>query len=280
MKKIIYPILAIIAFLFSQVCTGIAFFVAALVANPEKARIMAATADEKMAYDLIGPNDMSLAICISGILTVVLISIIKMIDWKETFNYRNINWRWAATSIIAAALAIFALDICEEALNLPNLLEDTFIKMASTTVGAISIGLVGPVTEELIFREGIEGYMLRNGVNKWVAILTPAIAFGLIHGNPAQIPFAAGVGIILGIIYYKTGNIVITSILHIINNSLFVVQMSILGENAKDTHLIDELGGTVPSAIITVICIATSVALFVMLWKKTGKTTNINNTEL
>jgi membrane protease YdiL (CAAX protease family) len=140
--------------------------------------------------------------------------------------------------------------------------------MACSVVGALSIGIIGPIVEEFIFREAILGWMLRGGVNKWVAITASAIVFGLIHANPAQIPFATVIGFIFGIIYYKTGNIVITSILHILNNSTAVLLMVLQGEEAEDTKLGDLLGGPVMSLAICIPLLAVGVNCLRVFWKE------------
>ena len=58
--------------------------------------------------------------------------------------------------------------------------------MANNLWGILGIALVGPVVEELVFREGIQGTMERGGVKPWIAILVSALCFGLIHFNPGR----------------------------------------------------------------------------------------------
>ena len=165
-------------------------------------------------------------------------------------------------------MCVFVTDVLGEVLDLPNMMEDQFIEMSNTVIGALAIGVVGPIIEEFIFREGILGYMLRGGMNKWVAISASALAFGIIHLNPAQVPFAAAVGFVMGIIYYKTGNIVVTSILHILNNCVSVWMSFSMGEAIKDFSLIEWMGGTVSAIIITIPMLALGVLLLWYFWKR------------
>ena len=253
MKKVVYPIFAVIVFIIMQAVAGGALMAVGALRNIDKAKAIANSGDSNaMMKELVSPDMLALAIVVSGILTIIVIALLKMIDWKHVLNVKMIDWRWGLVSILAAMFGIFALDIAEDMLDLPNLMEETFRDMSNSVMGALGIGLLGPIIEEFIFREGIEGYMLRNGVNKWVAIIGSALAFGIIHLNPAQVPFAAAMGIILGIIYYKSGNIVLTSILHILNNSIAVWQMYTMGEELKDFKLVDWLGGTLDAVFFMV----------------------------
>lgn len=244
MKKVLYPMLAVIAFILVQAFTGIVLAVVAIIKNHELLKQFSQTGDPNaLMNSLMGGNAVAWALILSGILTVGIVALLKMIDWKTVLNVRMINWKVSALAIIGGLLSLFFMDILSDLFDLPDEMEDFFVSMSTTVVGALSIGVIGPIAEEFIFRESILGYMLRNGVNKWVAITASALAFGIIHMNPAQIPFAMMIGFIFGIIYYKTGNIVITSILHIVNNSVGVAGMILMGEEAKDASLVEWLGG-------------------------------------
>ena len=244
MKKVLYPMLAVTAFILVQAFTGIVLVVVAIIKNHELLKQFSQTGDPNaLMNSLMEGNAVAWALILSGILTVGIVTLLKMINWKTVLNVRMINWKVSALAIIGALLSIFFMDILSDLFDLPDEMEDLFVSMSTTVVGALSIGVIGPIAEEFIFRESILGYMLRNGVNKWVAITASALAFGIIHMNPAQIPFAMMIGFIFGIIYYKTGNIVITSILHIVNNSVAVAGMILMGEETKDTSLVEWLGG-------------------------------------
>ncbi len=263
MKKVLYPILAVIVFMVMQVFAGIAMIIFAIVKNPTLIdSIKHGTNPETLINEIMAGDSLGWALILSGILTVLIIAALKMIDWKTVFNVKIIDWKISMIGIIGALIGIFYTDVVSEFFDLPNDMEDVFLNMSNTQMGALAIGVIGPVVEELIFREAILGYMLKSDVNKWVAIIASALVFGIIHANLAQIPFAIVIGIIFGIIYYKTGNIVITSILHIVNNSFAVWTMYSMGEDAKDVSLTEWLGGT---GIAVGILIPLSVVCFWML---------------
>ena len=263
MKKVLYPILAVIVFMVMQVFAGIAMIIFAIVKNPTLIdSIKHGTNPETLISEIMAGDSLGWALILSGILTVLIIAALKMIDWKTVFNVKIIDWKISMIGIIGALIGIFYTDVVSEFFDLPNDMEDVFLNMSNTLMGALAIGVICPVVEELIFREAILGYMLKSDVNKWVAIIASALVFGIIHANLAQIPFAIVIGIIFGIIYYKTGNIVITSILHIVNNSFAVWTMYSMGEDAKNVSLTEWLGGT---GIAVGILIPLSVVCFWML---------------
>lgn len=126
---------------------------------------------------------------------------------------------------------------------------------------------MGPIVEELVFREAVQGYMHRNGVDPWMAIMISSLCFGIIHFNPAQVPFAFCIGLILGMIYYKTGSVVLTSLVHVFNNSMAVLEMRLLGEDIKTFSYEQALGGPLASYIYIAISAAVSVCLLRYYWK-------------
>lgn len=270
MKKILYPILAVIVFVIMQAAAGVVVCVAAIIKDRNLLDV-ARTGDQNALMSAVDVNALAWGIILSGLVTVGVIALLKMIDWKTVFDFKMINWKESPLAIIGAVLGIFALDIFEEMMDLPNEMEDVFLGMSNTLVGALSISVVGPIIEEFIFREGILGYMLRNGVNKWGAIVASALVFGIIHLNPAQVPFAAAMGIILGIIYYKTGNIVLTCILHIVNNSMFTLMSYTMGDAVKDASLVESLGGTVVAVIIGILSIGLCVLFLKLFWKRSSR---------
>ena len=79
--------------------------------------------------------------------------------------------------------------------------------------------VVAPVLEELLFRGVVLGGLLRNQ-RPWVAIGQSALLFGLIHFNPAQSVSAAGLGLLLGWLYYRTRSLGLCIVLHAINNGI------------------------------------------------------------
>lgn len=81
----------------------------------------------------------------------------------------------------------------------------------------LSIVLLGPIIEEILFRGLMFHFALRVR-RRWFPILLTGIVFGLWHVIPVQVVYTAFMGIGLGIVYYATGNLWFPIWIHVINN--------------------------------------------------------------
>jgi membrane protease YdiL (CAAX protease family) len=145
-----------------------------------------------------------------------------------------ITW---AVSVIFVYAATFVLNVVIEQMGIPNTMEDTFIAMANNVFGLLSIALLAPVLEELLFRGAIEGELLRQGYKPWIAILLSSLIFGVVHLNPAQIPFAFLIGMMFGWLYYRTGSLLPGIVGHILNNSVAAYNMIQYGNATIEEQL-------------------------------------------
>lgn len=93
--------------------------------------------------------------------------------------------------------------------------------LEAATGGSVTIsmllysGFAAPLIEEFIFRGAVLKTLEPFG--KWFALLASSLAFALMHGNFAQIPFAMAAGLILGYIAMEY-SIWYSLLLHISNN--------------------------------------------------------------
>ena len=101
-----------------------------------------------------------------------------------------------------------------------------------------------PIMEELIFRKLLMDRAVRYG--EGIAILLSGLMFGLFHGNLSQFIYAFTLGIFLGFIYIRTGNVKYTIILHMIINfigtvvSVFILELIDLEAINAVTMITDE----------------------------------------
>lgn len=230
MRAYLKPVLGVIIFIVSQLVAGTILTIYCTATNTK-------LTDH--------PTLLALSIIVSGIISVAILWAIRLIKSK-TFNPFRIDWKRAPLGIAAAASAIFAMDLLSEQINLPDLMELEFKELATNPLGILAIAIVGPIVEELVFREGIIRYLVRHGEHRKYAVLFSAVMFGLIHFNPAQIPFAIIMGVILGIIYVKSGSILITSLIHILNNTAALIEMRLTDGTINEDHKLTEaLGGPI-----------------------------------
>ena len=246
-------VLALVIFLVMQGLGGLLVVVVSGVINHYSAGEMANGAQAS-------PTLLALAVIISGLLSCLILWGMKMIRLPKALDCSVVRWCPALLGILAAVVGIFSTDMASEMLNLPDMMEDVFKDLAKNVWGILGIAIVGPIVEELVFREGIQGSLERSGKPFWLAAVVSALCFGLIHLNPAQVPFAFVMGLILSVIYHKTGNAVVTSIIHILNNSMAVLQMNLLGEKAADFKMGEWMGLTPVCewalvAVMAVLCV-------------------------
>ncbi len=89
-------------------------------------------------------------------------------------------------------------------------------------LGLFAIAVVAPLIEELLFR-GLLQRALMNHLPAWAAIILSAMTFSVVHMQPLAMPALMALGAAFGYIYYKTGSLRMTIILHMINNTLALV---------------------------------------------------------
>lgn len=117
---------------------------------------------------------------------------------------------WTAAFSAFAALGLFV------AINLAlALLPEAWLTaynadmapIASTgLLTALSIVVMGPLAEELVFRGIIQTRLLR-AMPPWMAVVLQAALFAIIHGTPIQIVYALLLGLALGFLRSRTGSI-------------------------------------------------------------------------
>lgn len=97
----------------------------------------------------------------------------------------------------------------------------------------ISIGLVPAFCEELLFRGVILSNLMPYG--KASAVIISSVLFGLMHGNIYQFIYTTVAGLIMGSVYVLTDSLWCSIILHMINNSLSVLQSALM-DRFSDEH--------------------------------------------
>ena len=124
--------------------------------------------------------------------------------------------------------------------ELPNLAEAEFDMVLKDRWGYFVVGLLAPLAEELVFRGAVLRALLRWKSNPWVGIVISALLFALIHMNPAQMPHAFLVGLLLGWMYYRTDSIVPGVVFHWVNNTVAYVLYNVYPN--PDITLLDLFG--------------------------------------
>lgn len=167
--------------------------------------------------------------------------------WKAGYiSTKKETWSLvSAPYLLGSAVAILTSGFVVSSLMslldwIPNIMEQSFDILQSGWGGILTIVIIGPVLEELLFRGAITKALLQQ-YDPPKAIFISALLFGIIHINPAQIIPAFLIGILLAWTYYKTGSLIPGIFMHILNNSLSVY-ISYKYPDAE--HMDDLISGT------------------------------------
>jgi membrane protease YdiL (CAAX protease family) len=125
-----------------------------------------------------------------------------------------------------------SIGIVTDKIPMPKFIEKGFENLTANPYSAvISIMIWGPIFEEILMRGIIlEGFL--DKYKPWKAIVASAVIFGAIHFNITQFINATLIGIIFGVIYYKTRSLLLCIIGHMLNNTLaFIVDYTNFAPN-------------------------------------------------
>ena len=159
----------------------------------------------------------------AGIVTIVVFLATKWTvvsrHWMQTRPWFVLFW------CVLAALGVLIPSswLQEQMPDLPNLAEQSFDMILQNRWGYFVVGLLAPLAEEMVFRGAVLKALLQWKENPWVGIVISAVLFALIHMNPAQMPHAFLIGLLLGWMYYRTDSIVPGVVYHWVNNTVAYV---------------------------------------------------------
>ena len=232
------PLLALLLFLLFQAMGGV--FVLLMQMLTGEGSLLENISDRIFDARLMG---MSTVFFNFAIAIACLILFRRSLYSQSNYAPCSVSWKKSMVAMLGCILGTIALDLLSELISLPNIVEDQMIDMCREPWGMLAIAIGAPIGEEIMFRWGIMGHMLRRNSSVPTAILVSAVLFGLMHMNPAQVFFAAAMGIMLGILYWRSGNIWWPIILHVLNNSMACLQVWLLGDKVKGYSLVDTFGG-------------------------------------
>lgn len=163
---------------------------------------------------------------------------------------------WALMAAVGTIIPSIAVQ--EYLPTLPNLVETEMGAMMSAKGGYFVICLLVPLVEELVFRGAVLRALLSwKPEARWGMIAVSALLFSIAHMNPAQMPHAFLVGLLLGWMYCRTSSIVPGVAFHWANNTISYFLFKLYPNT--DTKLVDVLGS--PQHVALAVCFS----LFILL---------------
>ena len=135
------------------------------------------------------------------------------------------GWKLGLIVSIATIAAAFMTDSLTKIMpEAPQWFEDAMnsIMDAPTWLTLLSVSIFAPLFEEWLCR----GLVLRGLLQKKspaVAISLSALFFAVLHMNPWQAVPAFILGLLFGYVYYRTGSLKLTMLMHCVNNTFAVI---------------------------------------------------------
>lgn len=194
------------------------------------------------------------------------------ITWTSTMvGLQGQAGRRTAWAFLMAIPAILLVNILQEALfpDIPDLVgADTFKEIMYHPAGLLTIMFLGPLSEELLFRGGVQTDFAnimqqecKNRFSTYLPLILSALIFAIIHLNPAQMPAAFILGFVLGFAYWWTGSLLAPVCIHVFNNALACLLFFLSPDNDSFIHFI---GGPTEAGVIVLVSL---VALGLIIWQ-------------
>ncbi|MBR4826943.1 MAG: CPBP family intramembrane metalloprotease [Bacteroidales bacterium] len=141
-------------------------------------------------------------------------------------------------SVGTLSMSFWADALCALLPPMPEYLEAA---LSSLTQGNILLNLLcvsifAPVCEEWLCRGMVLRGLLAKGAKPAVAICASALFFAIIHLNPWQALPAFLLGCLFGYVYYKTGSLKLTMLMHCVNNTAAVLVTRIPGAEEATSY--------------------------------------------
>ncbi len=191
--------------------------------------------------------------------SVVTLAVYVPMGWAKWSKRYLMSRPWAVlfwSVMVAIGVVIPSMYVQEQLPELPNVVEAQMAEMMSVPGGYFVICLLAPLVEELVMRGAVlRALLLWKPERCWLMIVLSALLFAVIHMNPAQMPHAFAMGLLLGWMYVRTGSIVPGVAFHWANNTVAFVLYRLYPN--PDLHLVDILGtnGRVLMAVGFSLCI-------------------------
>ena len=162
-----------------------------------------------------------------------VIVVVQFLFWKHDDRRfgkeqsRMAAWKSILGILIVCGAAIVGnILLSNERLNelfpaYDKILEMTFSGQ-STALIVVVLGILGPLGEELTFR-GLSLRRALHSMEPWRAIVLTALFFGLFHMNMIQFLYAFPLGILFGILYYKSGKLWPPAVAHMAANLIVIL---------------------------------------------------------
>jgi membrane protease YdiL (CAAX protease family) len=137
------------------------------------------------------------------------------------------NWGWARLIFVCIFSTIAMAYVTEPITSLlppmSEWVEDALKAMLEDCpmrVTLLSVSVFAPLFEEWLCRGIVLRGLLNRNVSPAKAIVVSSVFFAILHMNPWQAIPAFLLGLLFGYVYYKTGSLKLTMLMHCVNNTM------------------------------------------------------------
>lgn len=208
------------------------------------------------------PSFLSIILFLSNILVVVALFYFEKMR-LEDFAKIRLGPKDFFYFVLMLLPALFWVNGLTELFRLPDEMAVHFDRLMRHPLGLFSLVLLGPLAEEMVFRAGIQRALLKQGLTPWSAIAVSALLFGIVHGNPAQIPGAMLLGMLFGWVYWRTCSLYSAIFMHVLNNFIGVLTWTFFGSDAR---LIDLAGPWLFGGLMLLSCVL--LVVFILAYER------------
>ena len=190
------------------------------------------------------PGTATLLIITSAVYSVILLVMFLSLKWcvASPTYLRTRPWGVFFWAGVAALGTLIPSEVYQELLPLPDFSTQELAKVMSSRWGYLTICIFAPLVEEVVFRGAVLRSLLQRMDSRWGAIALSALFFALVHLNPAQMPHAFLIGLLLGWMYERTRSILPGIMVHWVNNTVVYVVYNLL-PNLSERPVYDLFGG-------------------------------------
>lgn len=202
------------------------------------------------------------AAAIMGFVIYVLIFRKKEINLFQRCSFRKISFKNSSLIVFASlGLALLSGSLVNLLISkFPSYMETSSAIESNTTsiLGILSVVLVIPIFEEVLFR-GLIYNELKTHLNIIIAIILQGAIFAVSHGNMLQGIYTFIMGVVLAIVYNKTGSIVAPILFHITYNLLGAIILPIILSGIDGYYIVFLVLGSIITAFSLVLIFKNNV---------------------
>jgi hypothetical protein len=179
-------------------------------------------------------------------LTAIVVAWARHISLFEAAGMKKkINGKLIGIGFLIALVAIFGFGRLTSAflefleiLGYSSVLSNVSINSFWQYIIYVIVSCLAPaIFEEMLFRGVIASGLKERGFK--VALFVSALIFMLMHGNAEQTVHQFIVGLIVGYIFIKTGNLWLGVIIHFFNNFISITELYIYGLLTKNIEVVE-----------------------------------------